>query len=310
MPPGPRLADSLTPDNSWERWFSDKACLWWIPRRVCVDTGVKRFFLKNQKMALEAVLAWTRRAKLQHPQSNRPRSMRRPLLFGIALTVSTVAVFSAHPTSEPWTNHRGSAVGLSSDTDARERAEPPRETRRGGQRGEEAPRLTEDEQRRAEEWRERRAATRAGRIGGPIEAVGFSDADRLRIAAIPLEQYPPGVRRRITEGRDLPPGVAGRLDRERGLPEGWRQRLEPGFVLESDLERGVLEIPRRLRRRLPPVPPDHEDILLGDRLVRVMRHSREIVDSVPVGPGRAARVETPAETGAASAPGGTSGTRR
>lgn len=247
--------------------------------------------------------------------------MRFPLSFAVVLTLSTVAVLHAHPISDKRSFHGESTGSLSTDTEAPERATPPartppggtvppRESRRGGQRGEEASRLTEDEIRRAQEWRERRAAIRAGRIGGPIEAVGFSEADRVRIAAIPLDQYPSGIRRRIIEERDLPPGLERRLDRERGLPEGWLQRLEPGRILDTELERGVLEIPRSLRRRLPPVPPDHEDILLGDRLVRVMRHSREIVDFVPVGPGRAAQVETPADSGAGPAPDAMRGTRR
>lgn len=237
--------------------------------------------------------------------------MRRILLsFGIILALSTAAFVEARDRTFGDVMSSASAVQQSDEAAPPERAGPPPRTapgragpppeaRRGQQRAEEPRQMTEEERQRAEEWRERRAAGRAGRIGRPVEGVGFSGADRAQIASIPLDRYPPGIQRRIAEGRGLPPGLERRGGRERGLPEGWHLRIEPGRILDTELERGVTEIPRGLRRDLPTVPPDHEDILLGDRLVRVMRHSREIVDSVPVGPGRAAEVETPAESGPA-----------
>ncbi|MCC5808523.1 MAG: hypothetical protein JJU00_19505 [Opitutales bacterium] len=237
--------------------------------------------------------------------------MRILLSFGILLALSTTAFVEARERPLGDELFGASSVYLSDEAAPPERAGPPPRTaparvgpppeaRRGQQRAEEPRQMTEEELQRAEEWRERRAAGRAGRIGRPVEGVGFSGADRAQIASIPLDRYPPGIQRRIAEGRGLPPGLERRGERERGLPEGWHLRLEPGRVLDTELERGVTEIPRSLRRNLPTVPPDHEDILVGDRLVRVKRHSREIVDSVPVGPGRAAEVETPADPGPAS----------
>ena len=233
--------------------------------------------------------------------------MRNLLSFGVVAALFAAVTLEAHASARAELFSGDSGVWISdegeppaqTETPARPapgRGSPPPEARRGQQRAEEVRPFTEEELQRAEEWRERRAAVRTGRIGRPVDGKPFSDADRARIASIPVDQYPPGIQRRLAEGRDLPPGIERRLDRDRGLPEGWQQRLEPGEVLDTELERGVTEIPRGLRRRLPAVPADHEDLLVGDQLVRVMRHSREIVDSVPVGPGRAAQVPAPAET--------------
>ncbi len=235
--------------------------------------------------------------------------MRILLSFGIVAALCAAGALEAREFTRAEPVSAGSHVQLTDEAEPSERAGPPArtasgrggqpapESRRGQQRAEGARQFTDEEQQRAEEWRERRAAVRVGRVGRPVEGRPFTEVDRARIATIPLDAYPPGIQRRVEEGRDLPPGLERRLDRDRGLPEGWQQRLEPGAFLGAELERGVTEIPRGLRRRLPAVPADHEDILLGDRLVRVKRHSREIVDSVPVGPGRAAQAEAPVDPG-------------
>ena len=173
------------------------------------------------------------------------------------------------------------------------------QTRRAEERAKERAREDREhaERRRsADEWRARGVETRGGdpreRAAGP----GFSEADRARIAAIPLDQYPETVRLHIVRTRNQASARVDHAEDDGDRSPGWSQRLEAGQTLREADERLTTSVPRGLRRRLPPIPPDHEDILLEDRLVRVQRHSREIVDIVPVGPGRAAQVPAPAET--------------
>ncbi len=174
------------------------------------------------------------------------------------------------------------------DSRAVDRAQARRTEERARERAREDREHTE-RRRSADEWRARGVETRGGNPGDRASGPGFSDADRVRIAAIPLDQYPAAVRLRIEQNRDQPTGRASRAEDDGDRSPGWSQRLEAGQTLEDAGERLAITVPRGLRRRLPAIPPDHEDILLEDRLVRVQRHSREIVDIVPVGPGRALR---------------------
>lgn len=145
--------------------------------------------------------------------------------------------------------------------------------------------------RNAEEWRARGVETRGGDPRERSDDLLFSDEDRMRIAAIPLDRYPEDVRISIERIRNQPTELENRLVDDADLSPGWSRRLEAGQTLDGALERLATAVPRGLRRRLPSIPPDHEDILLEDHLIRVNRFSREIVDFVPVGPGRAVRNE-------------------
>ncbi|MCC5808524.1 MAG: hypothetical protein JJU00_19510 [Opitutales bacterium] len=164
--------------------------------------------------------------------------------------------------------------------------ESPAQVRRTEERAREDREHTE-RRRSADEWRARGVETRGGDPRLRSDDLFFSDRDRARIAAIPLDQYPENVRVNIERIRNQPTGLENRTEGDDGLLPGFSRRLEPGQTLEGTVERLATVIPRGLRRRLPATPPDHEDILLEDRLIRVNRHSREIVDTVPVGPGRA-----------------------
>jgi len=65
--------------------------------------------------------------------------------------------------------------------------------------------------------------------------------------------------------RDLPPGLR---DRDR-LPPGVVERLQPGFVLDREMQRNVYPVPVVLVRRFAPVPVGYRYVVFGGHIVLV-----------------------------------------
>ncbi|GAA5482400.1 hypothetical protein [Haloferula sargassicola] len=79
----------------------------------------------------------------------------------------------------------------------------------------------------------------------------------------------------------LPPGIAKRLRHGKPLPPGWRDKLQPGHVLDGIWLGSLVPIEANL---IPGVPyTDHTRLYLyGDRLIRVYEPRHEIIEVVTV----------------------------
>ena len=76
----------------------------------------------------------------------------------------------------------------------------------------------------------------------------------------------------------LPPGLQKKLERGGELPPGWQMKLQRGEVLDPDLAKHAKPAGKEVTDKLPKSTPDSEDLVLEDRVVRVMKDSRRIVD--------------------------------
>lgn len=76
----------------------------------------------------------------------------------------------------------------------------------------------------------------------------------------------------------LPPGLRKKLERGGELPPGWRTKVARGQVLDRDLYAASGPLPHELLDHLPPEPAGTELRRIEDRVVRVMRATREIID--------------------------------
>ena len=79
----------------------------------------------------------------------------------------------------------------------------------------------------------------------------------------------------------LPPGIAKRLRDGKRLPKGWRDKLAPGYVLDSTWRSAFVPVSYSLFPRIP-VVDDTQLYLYGDRLVRVYEPSYQVVEVVTI----------------------------
>ncbi|MBF0283358.1 MAG: hypothetical protein HQL51_02765 [Magnetococcales bacterium] len=79
-------------------------------------------------------------------------------------------------------------------------------------------------------------------------------------------------------GKNLPPGLAKKAARGEALPPGWQKKLARGERMDQDLYRQSHPLPEDVLRRLPPLPAGHEVRVVGDKVVRVIQSTREILD--------------------------------
>lgn len=120
-------------------------------------------------------------------------------------------------------------------------------------------------------------------------AYGFSAHDRIKIQTYyrenaPRERYGDDRNDRKKGGKDksLPQGLQKKLERTGQLPPGWEKKLQRGDVIHSDGYAQCRPVPRELSRRLPPPPRGTEVVRIGDRVFRIMRATREILDVLDI----------------------------
>ncbi len=78
--------------------------------------------------------------------------------------------------------------------------------------------------------------------------------------------------------KDLPPGLQKKVARGGDLPPGWQKKLARGEVVDDAVWRESRRLPPDLLDRLGPLPRDTEIRYVEDKVYRVMRNTREIVD--------------------------------
>jgi hypothetical protein len=201
------------------------------------------------------------------------------IALGLGASVSLMAQGQGQgqrPANQPRGGGQSGEVAPNGSKDTK----PPRGGREGAEERLEQGRKAaeaEKEEARGQVERERQRATERQREGA------FSPEDRERIEALPKSSLPPGIQRRIDEGKGMPPGLERRVESGKGLPSGWQRRLEVGQRIDKELQSNATAVPREMRRMLPTPPRGQEDLIIGDRLVRVDRRSREIVDTVELG---------------------------
>jgi hypothetical protein len=76
----------------------------------------------------------------------------------------------------------------------------------------------------------------------------------------------------------LPPGLQKKMERGGRLPPGWQKKLNRGEVLEAELYRLGEPVSAQLRLRLPLGPHGSVELRLENKIVRIDRESRVILD--------------------------------
>ena len=81
----------------------------------------------------------------------------------------------------------------------------------------------------------------------------------------------------------LPPGLQKKLDRGGELPPGWQKKLSAGQVMEKAVYEQAEPLPRNVFMTLPPQPRETEIVTIEDKVVRVMKDTRRILDVFGLG---------------------------
>lgn len=78
--------------------------------------------------------------------------------------------------------------------------------------------------------------------------------------------------------KSLPPGLQKKLARGGELPPGWQKKMARGQVVDDVVWRESRHLPPDILQRLGPMPADTELRYVEDKVYRVMRNTREIID--------------------------------
>jgi hypothetical protein len=81
----------------------------------------------------------------------------------------------------------------------------------------------------------------------------------------------------------LPPGLQKKLDRGGELPPGWQKKLNAGEVMQPEIYQQAAPLPKDIFMTLPPQPHDTEILTVEDKVVRVMKDTRRILDVFGLG---------------------------
>ena len=77
--------------------------------------------------------------------------------------------------------------------------------------------------------------------------------------------------------------VWGELDRGGELPPGWQKKLNAGEVMQPEIYQQAAPLPKDIFMTLPPQPHDTEILTVEDKVVRVMKDTRRILDVFGLG---------------------------
>lgn len=112
---------------------------------------------------------------------------------------------------------------------------------------------------------------KGGHQGPAVSVVRFNDTERRGVVS-----YFRGY-----EGRDggLPPGIAKRMRDGKRLPPGWQSKLQPGYVLDDVWMAGLVPVSADLFPGMPYLGGGNLYVY-GDRLIRLDGHRHEVVEVV------------------------------
>lgn len=79
--------------------------------------------------------------------------------------------------------------------------------------------------------------------------------------------------------KPLPPGLQKKVARGGQLPPGWQKKVARGEVIDGDLYSQSQPLPYEWARGLHD-PAGTETRVIGDRVFRIMRNTREILDTL------------------------------
>lgn len=94
----------------------------------------------------------------------------------------------------------------------------------------------------------------------------------------------------------LPPGLQKKVDRGGELPPGWQKKLAAGEVLEQAVYEQAEPLPKSVFMTLPQQPQDTEIVTIEDKVVRVMKDTRRILDVFGLGDKLPARDKSSSES--------------
>ena len=115
-----------------------------------------------------------------------------------------------------------------------------------------------------------------GKKSGQQNLVSPPD-DELAIIRAYLGQDGNG-KKKGKQPKPLPPGLQKKMARGWNLPPGWQKKLQRGEVLPVDLYARAEKLPEDLLRKLPPQRKDVEAVILENKVVKILRKTREILD--------------------------------
>lgn len=93
-----------------------------------------------------------------------------------------------------------------------------------------------------------------------------------------LEDWQKGKASWKKSKKSLPPGLQKKVDRGGELPPGWKKKLEIGTELDPEVDAVAVPLPEEIRSRLPEIPEGTEIVQVGEKIIRVIESTREIVD--------------------------------
>jgi len=94
----------------------------------------------------------------------------------------------------------------------------------------------------------------------------------------------------------LPPGLQKKVERGGQLPPGWQKKLAAGEVMDQQVYTKAEPIPQDVFMSLPPQPYDTEIVTIEDKVVRVMKDTRRILDVFGLGDVLNKRDDAPARS--------------
>lgn len=90
--------------------------------------------------------------------------------------------------------------------------------------------------------------------------------------------YQQDGRNKPKKAKKLPKGLQKKYERTGQLPPGWEMKLARGEVLPSDIYIHARPLPPELIRRLPIGPVGSKILEIEGKIIRVIHHSRQILD--------------------------------
>ena len=101
----------------------------------------------------------------------------------------------------------------------------------------------------------------------------FSEGDRKI-----LEEWQKSHAGSQAPQKKLPPGLQKKVDRGGTLPPGWQKKLAVGAVLDPEIYKQSKPLPEDILIQLPDIPENIEIVHLGNKIIRIIENTQEIVD--------------------------------
>ena len=92
------------------------------------------------------------------------------------------------------------------------------------------------------------------------ELTGFSKEDR----GIMRDTLPPGLQKKVARGKPLPPG--------------WEKKVRVGYRLPVEYHTHIEPVPVTVVRRLPPIGPNEEIVRVENKIIKMVKATKLIID--------------------------------